>query len=175
MKRERHLIMKCFQRCLLSPAFVCVRAHIVCQCRTECISYSLCLYLSVFACPSVCGGWWQHTRCPLSRGSTVNISKQRTCWRALTLSTPLNSIHPSIPPSPCMHVCSTSVSPLQGNSNIHLPSFVKGRVGWIFMQRRGNVCVWVYLVFPTLWGPNVPTRNTSNSNTIFCPIVTPVN
>lgn len=101
------------QRCLLSPAFVCVRAHILCQCRTECISYSLCLYLSVFACPSVCGGWWQHTRCPLSRGSTVNISKQRTCWRALTLSTPLNSIHPSVSLYACMlHICLSSAGQL---------------------------------------------------------------
>lgn len=40
----------CFCMC------VCICAHIVWPCITECTSFSLCLYLSVYACMSVCGG-----------------------------------------------------------------------------------------------------------------------
>ncbi len=97
---------------------VCICAHIVCPCITMCASFSLCLYLSVYACMSVRGGRWQHTRCPLGRGSIVNISKQRTCWRALTLSTPLNSIPPSLRPLyACMlRICLSSAGQLQYSS-----------------------------------------------------------
>jgi len=115
----------------------CMCAHLCPYCVSLYTSFSLCLYLSVYACMSVCGERWQHTRCPLGRGSTGNISKQWTCWRALTLSTPLNSI----PPSPCTHVCSTSVSPQQGNSNIHLPSFVKGTMNPLCTAEETCVCV----------------------------------
>lgn len=61
--REASDYERCFQRCLLSPAFVCVRAHIVC--RVE-----LSVYPIVYACISVC----MHVRvCVVDDDSTPGV------------------------------------------------------------------------------------------------------
>lgn len=96
---------------LLSPAFVCLCAYVLVGWVTVYLSvYKMFVKISVHVRICVCARCWQHTRCPLSRDSTINIGKQQTCWKALTLSTPLHSVHPSFYLS--VHTIASHPSPL---------------------------------------------------------------